>query len=203
MLLQKVNREPQKPSSGALKVGIYILLLIGAYMLGRFQGSSPAPAPAPVAASDTATPTPAPMAPSEAANDVPLATPAEAAHPSASAPLITTPLVASSTPVRVEKATPVVPAPTSLSPGAGSFPGKGPAPVPIAAASPVKQTNQVTITQAIQIPVKNDAGRITGYINLQKGQLVTPAEVDNDQIKIKTGTNSFVMVPVTSTDMAH
>ena len=55
----------------------------------------------------------------------------------------------------------------------------------------------------MEIPVKNEGGKVTGYINLQKGQIVTPiGGVDHDEIRIQSGTGS-VMIPVKSTDMAH
>ena len=118
--------------------------------------------------------TPAQAAPDEAAA-VPLAT-------TGAMPSSTPELVSATPPAKVEQAVAVAPS----------------AP----AASPVKPANTVTITQPVEIPVKDDGGKITGYINLQRGQTVTPLSVDHDQIKIKSG-STFVMVPVTSTDMAH
>ena len=114
---------------------------------------------------------------------------------------------ASSVPLSTPDAEPTI---TPLTPGVASTPMPGssaPAlvtntPPPAATASPVKKANDVTITEAVQIPVKDDSGKITGYINLQKGQIITPAGVENDQIKVKIGKN-IVMVPVSSTDMPH
>ena len=177
MLLQKVKHESDKPGSGALlKIVLYLLSLTVAYLVGYYERPKTAPesvAPAPVAAAPT------PSTPAEDAAAVPLSTP-EPAVPSA-----TPALIGAITPVRIEKAVAVIPAPT-----------------PAPAVTPAPQANQVTITEPVEIPVKDDAGKITGYINLQKGQLVTPLAVDHDQIKIKSG-NSFVMVPIKSTDMAH
>jgi hypothetical protein len=177
MLLQKVNHESGKPSSGnLLKVVFYVLSLAVAYFAG-YEHSKTHPsvtenAPEAVSAA------PSPATPAEDAAAVPLPTPG--AMPSA-----TPALIGEMTPVRVEKATAVAPSSTSAP-----------------SAAPVKQANDATITEPLEIPVKDGDGKITGYINLQRGQLVTVIAVDHDQIKIKSG-NSSVMVPIKSTDMAH
>lgn len=181
MLLQKVNSESEKPGSGGLlKVGLYILSLIAAFLFGYYEHSPSRTAPEPVAAS-TPTPAPAPTSSGDEASSVPLAsTPVPETEPTV-APVLPS---ATSTPMRIERGTAVT--------------HSTPAPV----VAPVKTANEVTVTEPVEIPVKDDTGKITGYINLQKGQLITPAGVENDQIKVKIG-KSFVMVPVKSTDMAH
>jgi hypothetical protein len=99
--------------------------------------------------------------------------------------------IAEASPIRIEKATPVSPV-AHASPAA-----------PAAGGSAMASTKTVTITEPVLgIPVKQD-GKITGYINLVKGQQITPVSVENDQIKVKSGENSFVYVPVKSTDMTH
>lgn len=181
MLLQKVNSESEKPGSGILlKVGLYILSLIVAFMFGYYEHSpSHSAAPAPVAV-NTPPPAPAPTSAGEEASSVPLAASTPEVEPTIS-PLSPS---ASSTPMRIERGTAV-----SHS-------------TPTPAAAPAKTANEVTVTEPVEIPVKDDTGKITGYINLQKGQLITPAGVENDQIKVKIGKN-FVMVPISSTDMPH
>ena len=199
MLLQKLNNESgqsTKPGNG-LKVTFYLLSLGVAYMFGYYQHPKTLP-PAPDAMPpSTLTAGPSTSTPSEEASTVPLTAPAATPSLVAALPSATPAIIGDlpkSSPPRVEKAlavTPLSSAPASSAPSA----------IPIPAAAPEKQANQVTITEPVEIPVKQD-GKITGYINLQKGQLITPVSVDHDQIKIKTG-SGFVMVPVKSTDMAH
>ena len=186
MLLQKIHSEKEKAKSGnGLKVVFYLLSLAVAFAFGHYEGAKDHASTADTTqqAPPAAAPIPLPMTPSEAADTVPVSTPAVVR--SATPALIT---MAETTPVRVEKAIAVTPS---------TAPSAAPAP----SADPVKPANTVTITEAVQIPVKQ-GNKITGYINLQKGQVVTAIEVDHDEIKIKSG-ESFVMVPVKSTDMAH
>ena len=180
MFLQKVNTESDKPGSGALlKVVLYILSVVAAYLIGYYQrpkavSEAPPAPPATVSVAQT------PMAPADEAANVPLSTPEAMNTP---APVAES--SAPAAPVRVEKAV----AMASATPAAE------------VSQPPEKPANLVTITEPVQIPVTVD-GKITGYVNLQRGQQVSYIAVDHDQVKVKTG-NAFVMVPITSTDMAH
>ena len=209
MLLQKVNSESEKPGSGLLlKVVLYMLSLGAAYLCGYYQHSKSHPAPVAETPEVVASaPTPAaPGSPAEAASPVPLASSLPSASsspealPSAS---VEAPPVAEGTPILIKRAEAVAPSPvvaaasTAQSPAPLlSLPAAGAVPTP----SPLKQLSSVTVTEPVQIPVKDDDGKITGYINLQKGQSITPLSVKDGQIKIKSG-KSTVMVPVSSTDM--
>jgi hypothetical protein len=189
MLLQKVNHESDKPGSrGLFIVLLYILSLVVAFMLGYYEHGKTHPSVA-ESSPDAAAATPAPVTAADEAASVPLST-------SASTPASEM-IGAAATPVRIEKAVVVSPA---SAPASSTIPA--PAPLTSSPVPPVKQANQITITEPVAIPVKDDSGKITGYINLQKGQPVTPVDIENDQIKIKSG-KGFVMVPIKSTDMAH
>lgn len=191
MLLQKVNHESDKPGSRGLFIALlYILSLVAAFMLGYYEHGKTHPASA-ENSPDMAAAAPTPATPADEAANVPLSTPVPASTP------VSDLIGVASTPVRIEKAVVVSPVSTPVT---SNIPA--PAPLTSPAAPPVKQANQVTITEAVAIPVKDDSGKITGYINLQKGQLVTPVDIENDQIKIKSGKSS-VMIPIKSTDMAH
>jgi len=93
--------------------------------------------------------------------------------------------------MRIEKAVAVSKPSVSAAPAASAAP----------VAKPSPDVAQVTVVKAIEIPVEKE-GKIVGYINLQAGQKITPAGVEKDQIKVKTGEN-YVYVPVKATDMAH
>jgi hypothetical protein len=203
MLLQKINHGAEKPRSGTgLKIAAYALSLFLAFLAGtryeratqavpdRVQPAANSSAPAETKAdvpqpSDAATPSMAHESPKPAEPEMPLITPLT---PSSTPSQMS---AAASTPVRIEKAIPVYN--TTVA-------SNKPAPAP-ASASPAKQSAGVTILEPVQIPVK-DAGRIVGYINLQKGQQITPVGIEKDQIKIKCG-DSIVYVPVRSTDLSH
>ena len=203
MLLQKVKTKTDKPRSDAgLKLAFYMVSLVLAFLGGiRYErGSNPAATPVQLPA-DVSTPAQAKTDVSQPAEPaIPSATP-QSTKPAEPQNTYITPLspssptarlsvaAATSTPVRIERAIALdAPAPT---------PGK---PVAVlAAASPVKPSGGVTILEPVQIPVK-DGGRIVGYINLQKGQQITPVGVEKDKVKIKCG-DSIVFVPVNSTDM--
>lgn len=189
-VLQKVGNESYKPGSGnGLKLMIYAVSLVVAFIAGARYEHSKAPAtdlenkvsqsvlPEPTPAATTA-PSPAPVAVKAATP--PLITYDESPKPSATA-------------VRVEKAIAIAtPSATTTMPAAPVAPAAVPIPV-------AKPANAVTITEAIEIPVKQGS-KVVGYINLKPGQYVIPAGVENGQIKVKTGEN-FVYVPVKSTDM--
>ncbi len=185
MLLQRVNDESQKPGSGGLlKVVLYVLSLVVAYFFGYFEHSRTHPQTPASPGPEMVSVAPAPSSPADTASAVPLPSPA-AATPSAPPEAAISPSASpSDTPVRVERGIAVVASASTV-----------PSPAPLA-------TKGVTITEPVEIPVKDDKGKITGYINLQRGQVITPISVENDQIKIKSG-KSFVFVPVSSTDMAH
>jgi hypothetical protein len=193
MLLHKIHNETDKPKSGGgLKIAFYLLLLVVAYFAGYYERPkthAPADESVPQA---TLSAVPSSQAPTDdAAAAVPLSSPAAALSTPAAVPSATPGIIgdiSTATPPQVEKAVVVAPS---------AAPSSAPAP----AAAPAKQANQVTITEPVEIPVK-EGGKITGYINLQRGQVITPIAVEQDQIKIQSGT-SFVMVPVKSTDMAH
>jgi hypothetical protein len=193
-LLQKVGNESHRSSSGnGLKLMIYAVSLVVAFIAGARYEHAKAPAAPDMESKVTqsmAEPTPAPIAAA-----TPSATPA-AVVKAATPALITytgdSPKPAA-TPVRVEKAIAIAtPSATTTMPAAPVAPVAVPIPV-------AKPANAVTVTEAVEIPVKQGA-KVVGYINLKPGQYIVPVSVDNGQIKVKTGEN-FVYVPVKSTDM--
>lgn len=196
MLLQKVQHESDKPGSGSgLKLVFYVISLIIAFLAGQYHERSKhheevasAPETTMAAATPEETPVVAPTPTPVASQPVVAAT-----TPSPRPTLISetpTPMPSSST--RIERATAV-----ERTPAATQTTASAAVPIP----SPAKQAGDVTITEPVEIPVKTD-GKITGYINLQKGQVITPISVEKDAIKVKSG-SGFVMVPVKSTDMAR
>lgn len=193
-LLQKVGDAPDKPSSmrGAAVIFYFISLLV-AFLAGIYferlkvppsmEGTDKAP-PSETEASET----PATGSAGMVATGTPSASPSPTAAKPFTPPTLISQTESSSTPVRVEKALPVVASsPTAV--------------VPSMAPSPAAHPGDVTVTEAIEIPVKQ-GDKVVGYINLRPGQQITPVSVDNGQIKVKCGEN-FVYVPVKSTDMPH
>jgi hypothetical protein len=198
MLLQKIHNESEKSKSGnGLKIAFYLISIGAAYLVGYYQHPRVQPVPDGVPEATLSAP-PSATTPADEAATVPLSTPVAIPSPT---PALIGAMPQSPPPVRVEKAVAITPLSPSQAPSVASPSVASPSAVPIPAATPEKQANQVTITEAVEIPVKQD-GKITGYINLQKGQLITPVSVDHDQIKVKSG-EGFVMVPIKSTDMAH
>ena len=193
-MLQKVNDGNGK--SGSLKgpaIVFYLISLVVAFIAGEYFERAKAPA---VTYTNTVGfVSDATTSPSQ--TPAPLATATPAPTASFSPPALITSEEPSSTPVRIEKAVAVAPATVAATLKASAAPSIAATPV----ATPAKQPGAVTITEAVtDIPVKQD-GKITGYINLQAGQQIVPVSVENGQIKVKSG-DSFVYVPVKSTDMA-
>ncbi len=186
-LLQRVSHEPENEGSiNGMKILFYILSLAVAFMAGEYRERTKSHAPAPAPSTQETQAVAATPPPQVAVVPTPSATPAAvvATHSSTPGLISSTP-----TPTRIERAVAV---------------STTQAPVPVVVnppAVPLKNANDVTITEPVEIPVKQD-GKITGYIHLQKGQVVTPVAVEKDQIKIKSGA-SFVLVPIKSTDMAR
>jgi len=181
-LLQRVNAGNEKPGSlKGVAIAFYFISLIVAFIAGGYYERAKAPATPATTMIETvsAIPTPAEQTPA------PLATAAPVPATHFTPPALITSEEPSSTPLRIEKALAVAAPSTAAAP----------------ATTPVKQPGAVTITEAVNdIPVKQD-GKITGYINLQPGRQIVPVSVENGQIKVKSG-DSFVYVPVKSTDMA-
>lgn len=173
-LLQRVdNGDATSASTGGLRFVVYLMSVVIAFFAGEYFAHIKTSPIVPAPAPLNAVSEPIPSAEPSAQNP---------AAPAVSATLASEPTASVAPAIRIEKAIPVAPA-TSV------------------AVFSATQPQGVTILEPVEIPVKQ-GGKIVGYINLQRGQQVTPIAVEHDRIKIKCGAN-FVFVPIKATDLAH
>jgi hypothetical protein len=178
-LLQKVDDDRDKRSSGSVFKIIFYLIILGiAFYFGeslmrqskpesKESSSLPATATAQVPSQITAEPSAAPVIHSAAA------TPAQS-------------------PITEAVSPPAVPMPTlhdeHMLPAA-----------PSVTAAPLTFPETVTITEAIEVPMKH-GGSVVGYINLQPGQQIKPYSMDDKQLMVRFGDNTG-SIPINSTSL--
>jgi hypothetical protein len=104
-------------------------------------------------------------------------------------------------PIAVATPTPVTPAPIPVVPAPPVHVENTPPPAPSVTAPPMTSPGTVTVTEAVEVPMKH-GGSVVGFINLQPGQQIKPFSMDDKQLMIRFGDN-VGSVPISSTSLKH
>jgi hypothetical protein len=104
------------------------------------------------------------------------------------------PIAVATPPTVVAPPIPIVPAPPA------HVEQTAPA-APSVTAPPMTSPQTVTITEAVEVPMKH-GGNLVGFINLQPGQQIKPFSMDDKQLMVRFGDN-IGSVPINSTSLKH
>jgi hypothetical protein len=104
-------------------------------------------------------------------------------------------------PIAVATPTPVAAAPIPVVPAPPVNAEKTAPPAPSVTAPPMTSPGTVTVTEAVEVPMKH-GGNLVGFINLQPGQQIKPFSMDDKQLMIRFGDN-VGSVPISSTSLKH